>query len=229
LAYYEIVAKLADGTATRYYDADREVPYLVTDAGEWIGYDDVQSFTAKLNFLKSKNLRGAMHWAIDLDDMTTYPMLNTIKEGLVGYRTQDLDTTASEPTVSGEETTILATTTVSPPGVSSFPTVSGGDSTPASEPTVSGEETTVLATTTVSPPTVSSSPTVSEGDSTVSAPTSAVSTTTEVVNAPTVSASAPSLNAWEPSDKEEDLFESSVVSLHTATLSTFLVVALLLL
>jgi len=127
LAYYEIVAKLEDGTATRFYDSVREVPYLVTDQGEWIGYDDVQSFCAKLDFLKSKNLRGAMHWAIDLDDMTTYPMLNTIKDGLVGYRTNDVSITVSAPTVGGEDSTISSTEIVAPP------TVSGEDSTISTE------------------------------------------------------------------------------------------------
>jgi len=141
LAYYEIVAKLEDGSATRFYDADREVPYLITDEGEWIGYDDVQSFTAKLNFLKTKNLRGAMHWAIDLDDMTTYPMLNTIKNGLVGYRS-DVSVVASEPTVSittsnpgGDSSTSMPTASIS-----DFPSVSVGDST-VSAPTVSDSTT----------------------------------------------------------------------------------------
>lgn len=157
LAYYEIVAKLEDGTATRFYDADREVPYLVTNNGEWIGYDDVQSFTAKLDFLKSKNLRGAMHWAIDLDDMTTYPMLNTIKDGLVGYRSHvTVSTNSAVPT----QVPTVSTTTE----VVSAPTVSEGTT-----------ETTVV------PPTVSDSPTFSTtsvGEPTVNVVTSIPSVST---------------------------------------------------
>merc|ERR1712165_428337 len=131
LAYYEIVAKLEDGTATRYWDAEREVPYLVTNAGEWIGYDDERSFNAKLDFLKSKNLRGAMHWAIDLDDMTTYPMLNTIKDGLVGYRSVDNENATPAPTTQ-------VTVTLAPAlSVSPAPTAQDATSEPTSSVTAS--------------------------------------------------------------------------------------------
>merc|ERR1712187_807932 len=115
------------------------------DAGEWIGYDDVQSFTAKLNFLKSKNLRGAMHWAIDLDDMTTYPMLTTIKNGLVGYRSE-VSVVASAPTTSSTISDFPTnsggdlTTAVPTAAISDFPSASGGDST-VSAPTVSDSTT----------------------------------------------------------------------------------------
>jgi len=69
-SYYEILALIGSGKATRYYDADRQCPYIVTTDGEWIGYDDTQSVEAKLAFARQKGLRGTMVWALDLDDMT---------------------------------------------------------------------------------------------------------------------------------------------------------------
>merc|ERR1740123_263920 len=85
-SYYEILELIASGEATRYYDYDRECPYIVTTGGEWIGYEDVQSMSAKLAFVKTKGLRGTMVWALDLDDMTgeysnqkAYPLVSMLR------------------------------------------------------------------------------------------------------------------------------------------------------
>merc|ERR1711972_890009 len=63
-----------------------------------------------------KNLRGAMTWAIDLDDITSYPLLNTLKCGLKDYRTQSTISgegaeTTVEISTTGEETTKTPSTT----------------------------------------------------------------------------------------------------------------------
>jgi len=81
LAYYEIQDMIKKG-AVRHWDDDRKAPYIVTKNGEWVGYDDEESYKYKLDFLKKNGLRGTIVWAIDLDDMTTYPLLNTLKKAL---------------------------------------------------------------------------------------------------------------------------------------------------
>ena len=54
----------------------------------WVGFDNAESLRAKVAFVKSKNLRGAMFWAIDLDDFQnmcsegSYPLLNAVKNAL---------------------------------------------------------------------------------------------------------------------------------------------------
>jgi len=91
-AFYEIQELLRDGTATRYYDSDRECPYIVTGDGEWIGYDDKQSLAAKVDFAKDRKLAGTMVWALDLDDFTgayeadgsRYPLIRLMRERWLG-------------------------------------------------------------------------------------------------------------------------------------------------
>merc|ERR1712039_1113577 len=82
-----------------------------------MGYDDPTSFEAKLDFLKSKNLRGAMTWAIDLDDLSTYPLLNTLKSGLKDYRSASKNPGSAESTseipVSTEATSEIPVSTES--------------------------------------------------------------------------------------------------------------------
>lgn len=86
LAYYEIQALIANG-ADEFYDAARGVPYIVTSDGQWIGYDNPQSITEKLNFMKSRNLAGSMVWAADLDNTQTgFPLLSHIRTEMAGYQ-----------------------------------------------------------------------------------------------------------------------------------------------
>ncbi|XP_052588176.1 acidic mammalian chitinase [Peromyscus californicus insignis] len=67
-AYYEICTFLRNG-ATEVWDAPQEVPYAYK-ANEWVGYDNIKSFSVKAQWLKQNNFGGAMIWAIDLDDFT---------------------------------------------------------------------------------------------------------------------------------------------------------------
>ncbi|XP_077979652.1 putative chitinase 10 [Glandiceps talaboti] len=89
LAYYEICQNLQNG-ATKVWDDERAVPYYY-QGNQWVGYDDLDSFKIKLNWLKSMELGGTMVWAIDLDDFSgefcnqgSYPLLNLIKTELEG-------------------------------------------------------------------------------------------------------------------------------------------------
>jgi len=89
LSAYEICQKLAQGW-TRSWNTESQVPYA-QNGYEWVGYDDVQSFKAKADYINLKNLGGAMVWSLDLDDFTgsfcgngKFPLINTIKSALMG-------------------------------------------------------------------------------------------------------------------------------------------------
>merc|ERR1712187_122936 len=90
MAYYEIAAMIQEGTAVEHYDEDRACPYIVTQNGEWVGYDNVQSVKAKAAWAKAKGLRGTMVWALDLDDFdgrysagVEYPLSNALADGWI--------------------------------------------------------------------------------------------------------------------------------------------------
>uniref|UniRef100_H0X3H2 Chitinase 3 like 2 n=1 Tax=Otolemur garnettii TaxID=30611 RepID=H0X3H2_OTOGA len=86
LAYYEICQFLQQAKITRLQD--QQVPYAVK-GNQWVGYDDVESVQAKVQFLKNLNLGGAMIWSIDMDDFTgkscsqgPYPLVQAVKRSL---------------------------------------------------------------------------------------------------------------------------------------------------
>ncbi|KAM6217321.1 chitotriosidase-1 [Rhynchocyon petersi] len=85
LAYYEICSW--KGAPTIRIE-DQKVPYTF-QGNQWVGFDDVESFKAKVNYLKQKGLGGAMIWALDMDDFSgsfcnkgRYPLIQTLKQEL---------------------------------------------------------------------------------------------------------------------------------------------------
>ena len=85
LAYFEICTFLKEGGWQELED-EAGSPYIVKD-DQWIGYDTVDSILAKMEYVKSRRLGGAMMWAIDLDDThgicgTERPLMNAINQGL---------------------------------------------------------------------------------------------------------------------------------------------------
>ncbi|CAO2599611.1 Acidic mammalian chitinase, partial [Lemmus lemmus] len=107
-AYYEICTFLRNG-ATEAWDAPQEVPYAYK-GNEWVGYDNVRSFSVKTQWLKQNNFGGAMIWAIDLDDFTgsfcdqgKFPLTSTLNKAL------GVSTSCTAPDVPTEPVT-------SPPG-----------------------------------------------------------------------------------------------------------------
>ncbi|XP_069488693.1 acidic mammalian chitinase-like [Ambystoma mexicanum] len=86
-AYYEICTFLKNG-ATDVWSSAEEVPYAY-QGNQWLGYDNVKSFTLKAQWLMKNNLGGAMVWAIDLDDFTgtfcnqgKFPLISALKATL---------------------------------------------------------------------------------------------------------------------------------------------------
>merc|ERR1712046_239033 len=115
MGYFDIKHMLDEGLATRYWDDERKVPYIVTNTNDWIGYDDAESFTYKLDYLKSKGVRGTLVWAIDLDVLGEFPLLNVIRDSLADYNPLgdnpvDLDGSAANDSTeeSGANTAIIA-------------------------------------------------------------------------------------------------------------------------
>jgi GH18 family chitinase len=98
IAYYDIKPLIGNGY-TRVWDDQSKVPYLLKTSGSGlISYDDEQSLTEKSNYIKQKQLLGAMMWEItqDVDKVTKQqPLLTLIGQQLVGV---DLDT-KGKPTV----------------------------------------------------------------------------------------------------------------------------------
>ncbi|XP_076797324.1 chitotriosidase-1 isoform X2 [Arvicanthis niloticus] len=67
---------------------DQKVPYAF-QGNQWVGFDDMESFRAKVAYLKQKGLGGAMVWVLDLDDFKgsfcnqgQYPLIRTLRQEL---------------------------------------------------------------------------------------------------------------------------------------------------
>ncbi|XP_063223025.1 chitinase-3-like protein 1 [Bacillus rossius redtenbacheri] len=63
---YNEICELKDKW-TVVWNKDQKVPYAFS-GNQWVGYDNVQSIQLKSQYVKDKNLGGAMVWAVDTDD-----------------------------------------------------------------------------------------------------------------------------------------------------------------
>ena len=68
----------------RIFAEDQKIPFIYKD-NVIIGYDDLESIEAKLNYLISRNLGGVTIWSLDYEDangvacsMGDYPLMNRI-------------------------------------------------------------------------------------------------------------------------------------------------------
>lgn len=52
---------------TRHWVEVQKVPYVVRD-NQWVGYDDAESVTIKLNYVLDNDLGGVMFWSLETDD-----------------------------------------------------------------------------------------------------------------------------------------------------------------
>uniref|UniRef100_A0A8D3E9W3 Chitinase, acidic.1 n=1 Tax=Scophthalmus maximus TaxID=52904 RepID=A0A8D3E9W3_SCOMX len=85
-SYYETCSFLK-GTAVQWIDSQK-VPYAVK-GNQWVGFDNQQSYDAKVEYLKSRQLGGAAVWTLDMDDFSgqfceqgKYPLTSHLKHEL---------------------------------------------------------------------------------------------------------------------------------------------------
>lgn len=78
--YTNIVANYLNATGyTRYFHSESMVPWLF-NGSTFITYEDADSMNAKANYIKNKDLGGAMIWELSQDPSRT--LLNALYEGL---------------------------------------------------------------------------------------------------------------------------------------------------
>ncbi|XP_053339252.1 acidic mammalian chitinase-like [Clarias gariepinus] len=83
LAYFEICSFLQGG-ATEVWNSQQDVPYAY-QGNQWVGYDNIESFQFKAQWLMESHFGGAMVWTIDMDDFSgtfcnqgKYPLINVL-------------------------------------------------------------------------------------------------------------------------------------------------------
>jgi GH18 family chitinase len=83
-AYFEVMELIKSGKYEGGWDEKSSTPYAYDPAAKvWITYDDEKSITKKVEFIKEKNLGGAMFWSLDTDDYEKgYPLVSIAKKVL---------------------------------------------------------------------------------------------------------------------------------------------------
>ncbi|BFZ21711.1 hypothetical protein BsWGS_24750 [Bradybaena similaris] len=86
LAYPEICELLSNKSTTRVFDEEQKNPYLV-NGDNWVGYEDKESITHKLTWMRELGVAGIMFWSLDQDDFSgkvcgdgVYPLLSFIRQ-----------------------------------------------------------------------------------------------------------------------------------------------------
>uniref|UniRef100_A0A8D2ZQC0 chitinase n=1 Tax=Scophthalmus maximus TaxID=52904 RepID=A0A8D2ZQC0_SCOMX len=82
-AFYEICNFISGATVE--WISEQEVPYAVSGSS-WLGYDDLRSFSSKVQWMTAYNLGGAHVWTLDMDDFGgsfcsegAYPLVNHLR------------------------------------------------------------------------------------------------------------------------------------------------------
>ncbi len=85
LGSHQVAAWVKSGSYLGKWDAVSETPFAYSKKDKnWVSYEDTRSIDAKLRYMKSKSLGGAMFWAIDLDDFKNgYPIISRVSKALL--------------------------------------------------------------------------------------------------------------------------------------------------
>lgn len=91
----EICLNLEDSSAWKQeWDDVGKVPFTYY-GDQWIGFENEQSLSIKMDHIKSRGYGGAMFWALDLDDYrgacnktnpTKNKLFNTVVNGMANYK-----------------------------------------------------------------------------------------------------------------------------------------------
>ncbi|KAF9353465.1 hypothetical protein BGX26_008778 [Mortierella sp. AD094] len=98
---------------TRHWDPVSQTPWVFRASDKtFISYDDIQSLTAKVNYVKQQSLRGVMLWEIDYD--YNQELITALNQVHCTTNCPTVTTTASPTTTTTSTTTISRTTTSVP-------------------------------------------------------------------------------------------------------------------
>ncbi|KAG5835435.1 hypothetical protein ANANG_G00243980 [Anguilla anguilla] len=85
-SYYEVCSFITSATVG--WIEEQRVPYA-TQGDSWVGYDNKESFTNKVQWIQRNNLGGGFVWSLDLDDFAgqfcadgKYPLVNHLRTSL---------------------------------------------------------------------------------------------------------------------------------------------------
>ncbi|AWP10327.1 putative chitinase-3-like protein 1, partial [Scophthalmus maximus] len=123
-AFYE-TCLYTEGAAVHLI-TDQRVPYAITE-NQWVGFDNKDSLSTKVSYLKAKNFGGAFVWSLDLDDFSgefcnqgNFPFISHLNTLLV-LRSPDVTpttpttlSTTKIPTMTTNTTTTTSPTTTTP-------------------------------------------------------------------------------------------------------------------
>ena len=132
LAYYEVCESLNAGWTAVYDDAMKSMyAYYGT---QWVGYENVETFQHRCDYINAMGFGGAMVWDTSLDDFHgtfcnqgPYPLINTLKSCL-----QNTLPTTSIPITSLPVTTPTTASTIATTPTSGTPTPTAPTSTTSS-------------------------------------------------------------------------------------------------
>uniref|UniRef100_A0A8C6PRW8 chitinase n=1 Tax=Nothobranchius furzeri TaxID=105023 RepID=A0A8C6PRW8_NOTFU len=100
-SYYEICTFL-NGATTHWID-EQKVPYAIK-GNEWVGFDNMQSFEIKAQYVKDNRLGGAFIYSLDMDDFSghfcgqgKYPLVSHLRSLLDSDFPPPLPVTTSRP------------------------------------------------------------------------------------------------------------------------------------
>lgn len=114
LGYNEICSQLKTAAKPKITRDPRVVAPVAVIGNVWIGYDDAESLTAKVQFARSLGLAGAMVWSIETDDFNgacggiKNPLQKAIRDALASTAVVTTTTATVPPTVPPAQQTTTA-------------------------------------------------------------------------------------------------------------------------